>query len=292
MTMLKRSCLVGVSMFMLIVGAAAGERPNLLAVGSAERAVGVAYPDHRWGPWLDTGSLWPWGPVSMTPDSPRQADRWLRGVAANCASGVIATPAIAPDLAHPRAAGSLMDSTDMAINQISRATETLRRLLDDIDQRLNAGLTVLETIEHGPVTARGEVAVSLWMPALDAPIGLDLFPPLPRQPEPLASFGDLDLLTSPLLIDIDAAFFDKPGDMMTTNLARPAITMTSTTSLIEVFMRSTAIAFLAAVLLVPVACSFAAGTLYGWPRDGPQPAAGAGHVLDDLSRLLANVPSY
>ncbi len=274
MTMLKRSCLVGVSMFMLIAGAAARGQPNLLAVGSAEGAVGVAHPDHLWGPWLDTGSLWPWGPVSMTPDPPRQADRWLRGVAPNGASRMTATPAIAPDLAHPRAA------------------EALCRLLDDIDQRLDDLITSLETIEHGPVTAPSDVAVSPWLPALDAPLALGLCPPLPLQPEPLASFGDLDLLTSPLLIDIDAALFDKPGDMMTTNLVRPAIPTTSSTSLIEVFMRSTAIAFLAAVLLVPVACSFAAGTLYGWPRDGPQPAAGTGHLLDDLIRVLANVPSY
>ncbi len=202
MTMLKRSCLVGVSMSMLIAGAAAS------------------------------------------------------------------------DLAYPRAA------------------ETLHSFLNDIDQRLHAVLTVLETIEHGPVTARGEVAVSPWMQTLDAPLALDLFPPLPLQPEQLARIGDLDLLTTPLLIDIDAAFFDKPGDMMTTNLARPAIPTTSTTSLIEVFMRSTAMAFLAAVILVPVACSFAAGTLYGWPRDGSQPTAGTSHVLDDLSRVLAKVPSY
>ncbi len=275
MTMLKRSCLVGVSMFMLIAGAAAGGPPNLLAVGSAEEADGVAHPDHLWGPWLDAGPQWPWGPVSMTPDSARQADRWLRGVAPNGASRMTATPAIAPDLAYHRAA------------------EALCRLLDDIDQRLDDLITSLETIEYGPVAAHSEVAVPPWMPALDAPLDeLDLFLPQSLQPEPLASFGDLDLLTSPLLIDIDAAFFDKPGDMMTTNLARPAIPTTSTTSLIEVFMRSTAIAFLAAVLLVPVACSFAAGTLYGWPRDGPQPAAGTGHVLDDLSRVLANVPSY
>lgn len=274
MTMLKRSCLVGVSMFMLIAGAAAGGPPNLLAVGSAERAVGVAHPDHLWGPWLDAGSQWPWGPVSMTPDSARQADRWLRGVAANGASRMTATPAIAPDLAYHRAA------------------EALCRLLDDIDQRLDDLITSLETIEYGPVAAHSEVAVPPWMPALDARLELDLFPRLPLQLEPLASFGDLDLLTSPLLIDIDAALLDRQGAMMMTNLARPAITTTSTTSLIEVFMRSTAIAFLAAVLLVPVACSFAAGTLYGWARDGPQPAAGTGHVLDDLSRLLANVPSY
>ena len=273
MTMLERSCLVGVSMFMLIAGAAGG-RPNLLAVGSAAEAVGVAHPDHLSGPWLDAGSLWPWDAVSVTPDPPCQADRWLRGVAANGASRMSSIPAIAPDLAYPRAAGSL------------------RRLLDDIDQRLHALLTVQETIEHGPVTASSDVAISPWMPSLDARHGLDLFSPPPLQLEPLAIFGDLDLLTTPLLIDIDAALFDKPGEMMTTNLARPAITPASTTSLIEVFMRSTAIAFLAAVLLVPVACSFAAGTLYGWPRDGPQPTAGTGHVLDDLSRLLAKVPSY
>ncbi len=274
MTMLKRSCLVGVSMFMLIAGAVADGQPNFLAVGSAERAVGVAHPDHWWGPWLDAGSLWLWGPVSMMPDPPCQADRWLRGIAPNGATRRTATPAIASALAYPRAA------------------EALCRLLDDIDQRLDALLTVLETIEHGPVTVHSEVAVLPWMPTLDAPLALDLFPPLPLQPEALASFGDLDFLTSPLLIDIDAALFDKPGDMMTLNLVRPAIPTTSTTSLIEVFMRSTAIAFLAAVLLVPVACSFAAGTLYVWPRDGPQPTAGTGHVLDDLSRLLANVPSY
>ncbi|MFB3138814.1 MAG: hypothetical protein ACE10B_06310 [Phycisphaerales bacterium] len=274
MTMLKRSCLVGVSMFMLIACAAGGERLSLLAVGSAEEAVGGAHPDHLWGPWLDIGPLWPWGPVTITADPPWQADRWWRGVAPNGASRMTSAPAIAPDLAHPRAA------------------ETLCRLLDDIDQRLDDLITSLETIEHGPVTSRSEVAVPPWTPTLDARLGLDLFPPPPLQPEPLASFGELDLLTSPMLIDIDAALFDKPPAMMTTNFARPAIPTTTTTSLIEVFMRSTAIAFLAAVLLVPVACSFAAGTFYGWPRDGPQPAASTGHVLDDLSRVLANVPSY
>ncbi len=292
MTMLKRSCLVGVSLSMLIAGAAAGGQPNLLAVGSAEEAVGVAHPDHLWGPWLDTGSLWLWGPGSMMPDPPCQADRWLRGVAPNGASRMTSTSAIAPDLAHPRAAGSLRDSADMTIDPSGRAAETLHRFLNDIDQRLHAMLTALAALEQRPVLAQSDVAVSPWMPTLDARLGLDLFPPLPLQPEPLASFGDLDLLTTPLLIDIDAALFDKPSAMMTTNLARPAITKTSTTSLIEVFMRSTAMAFLAAVLLVPVACSFAAGTLYVWPRDGPPPTAGTGHVLDELSRLLANVPSY
>lgn len=291
MTMLKRSCLMGVSMFMLIAGAAGGQ-PILLTAGSAEPAVGVAHPDHLWGTWLDAGPLWAWGPVSMTPDPPWQADRWLRGVAPNGTSRMTVTPAIAPGLAHPRAAGSLRESAGMTINLISRAVETLRRLLEDIDQRLHAVLIVLEALEQRPVLAQSDVAVSPWTPTLNARLELDQFPSLPLQPEPLASFGDLDLLTSPLLIDIDAALFDEPPDMMTTNPARPAITMTSTTSLIEVFMRSTAIAFLAAVLLVPVGCSFAAGTLYGWPRDGPQPAADTGHVLDDLSRLLANVPSY
>jgi hypothetical protein len=39
----------------------------------------------------------------------------------------------------------------------------------------------------------------------------------------------------------------------------------------RVFPPSTGIAFLAALLLVPASCSYAAGAVYGYPRDGPPP---------------------
>ncbi len=75
----------------------------------------------------------------------------------------------------------------------------------------------------------------------------------------------------------------------------PVITSTTTTFPGDVWqgvMKATAVGFLAAILLVPFGCSFAARAVRGQPRAGPRARRAPSRLLADLSRAIANVPAH
>lgn len=55
-----------------------------------------------------------------------------------------------------------------------------------------------------------------------------------------------------------------------TPIAVPSAVTLGTAPVSELFMRSTSVAFLVTVLLVPFGCHLTAGAIYGRPRDGPR----------------------
>ena len=78
-------------------------------------------------------------------------------------------------------------------------------------------------------------------------------------------------------------------------LVSPVITSTTMIFPVEVWqgvMKGTAVAFLAAILLVPFGCSFATGLVCGQSRAGPRPRRAPSRLLADLSRAIANVPAH
>ena len=79
-------------------------------------------------------------------------------------------------------------------------------------------------------------------------------------------------------------------------MVSPVITSTTVTFPVEVWpgvMKATAVGFLAAILLVPVGCSFAAEAVRGQPRaTSPRPRRAPSRLLADLSRAIANVPAH
>ncbi len=75
----------------------------------------------------------------------------------------------------------------------------------------------------------------------------------------------------------------------------PVITSTTMAFPGEVWqggMKATAVGFLAAILLVPLGCSFAAGAVCGQPRDQPRRRRAPSRFLADLTRAIANVPAH
>ncbi len=82
---------------------------------------------------------------------------------------------------------------------------------------------------------------------------------------------------------------------LTGALVLPVITSTTMTFPGEVWqgvMTATAVGFLAAILLVPLGCSFVAGAVRAQPRDQPRRKRAPSRLLAELSRAIANVPAH
>ena len=119
----------------------------------------------------------------------------------------------------------------------------------------------------------------------------------PLRPAPLAAGGHGDafgsdafaLQTLPIYADVVLPLeaWLMPGS----RVPRPTLNRRQPGDLAEVFVQSSGIAFLASVLLVPFGCSYAAGSLYGHPRDGPQRARGYDRCRASFSRTRKRGPA-
>ncbi len=174
---------------------------------------------------------------------------------------------------------------------IRPAAEELRLLLDDLEQRLDTIIAALDTLEQSMPVETSVEAEPQAVLLTDGPVALDLVIPDSLTTTPVLLYIDLTGPIGEAPIVNNGELFDKQDAMVTPASIPSAITKPNR-SVIEIVLPSTAIAFLAAILLVPFGCSFTAGSLYGWPRDGPsKKAAVAVHALDGLSQALADVPS-
>ncbi len=113
-----------------------------------------------------------------------------------------------------------------------------------------------------------------------------------------ASAPDLQLDSAAVLPRADsqvATFDEPPSPTLPGALVLPVITSTTMTfpgDLWPGVMKATAVGFVAAILLVPLGCSFAAGVVRGRPRAGPRARRAPSRLLADLSRAIANVPAH
>ncbi|MEE9129222.1 MAG: hypothetical protein V3T84_04330 [Phycisphaerales bacterium] len=113
-----------------------------------------------------------------------------------------------------------------------------------------------------------------------------------------ASAPDVQLARAAVLprADSQVVAIDEPPSLTPRGaLVLPVITSTTMTFPVEVWpgvMKATAAGFLAAILLVPFGCSFAAGAVRGQPRASPRAKRAPSRFLADLSRAIANVPAH
>ena len=116
-----------------------------------------------------------------------------------------------------------------------------------------------------------DLGVSLRMPIL----GCDALPAFHAGEPTVDSFWiylDTGWPADPLATDFGPPASGAPVETAALDVAPPVVGK-SPANLAQFLLQSTSLAFMAAFILVPAGCSFAAGTMYGRARDGPK-----GHV--------------
>ncbi len=209
--------------------------------------------------------LWPHRAAGVPIDPPLQADRWLAAVAPVTESHRPApSPRVSLDYFRLRLRSAIRAALDMA----DRVARVVRRSLIEAQQYLHAILITLDLYPERAAAAPVGEPPPIYSPILDIPISATLLPANMRDPEPLWFNADL-------LSPIDGLMLAPQGmgQVHREAAAEPLRTSSSAPrgplSFTEIFVQSTAIAFLAVLLLVPFGCAYAAGSLYGWARDGP-----------------------
>ena len=208
--------------------------------------------------------LWPHRAPGVPIDPPLQADRWLAGVAPVTEIHRPApSPRVSLDYFGLRVRSAVRAARDMA----HRVVRVLHSSLIEVQQYLHAILITLDLYPERAAAAPVGEPPPIYSPILDIPISATLLPANLRDPEPLWFNADL-------LSPIDGLMLAPQGMGQVRREAAAEPLRTSSApkgplSFPEIFVQSTAIAFLAVLLLVPFGCAYAAGSLYGWARDGP-----------------------
>lgn len=112
-----------------------------------------------------------------------------------------------------------------------------------------------------------DLGVTLRLPVLQVD-ALPAFKPGEPTVDSFWIYLDTGWPADPLAPDSGAPPAPAPAETAALDVAPPV--SRNPPRLVPFLMQSTSLAFLAAVILVPAGCSFAAGTLYGRTRDGPR----------------------